>query len=121
MSHGRNAAAFARAGSPVTGFDIDVERVRELQAGRDRICEVDAADLNRATLNLTCDKAGLRRADFLIRIRTIPLTSEDSARLRERLLDAWSMRTWRKANALVSADGACVRKAVAARLDELRR
>ena len=66
MSHGRNAAAFARAGSPVTGFDIDVERVRELQAGHDRTREVDAVDLKCATLELTCDRAGLRFADFFI-------------------------------------------------------
>jgi hypothetical protein len=30
------AAAFARAGSPVIGFDIDAVRVRELQAGQHR-------------------------------------------------------------------------------------
>ena len=47
------AAAFAHAGSPVIGFDIDAERVRELQAGRDRTREVDAADLRRVTLELT--------------------------------------------------------------------
>jgi hypothetical protein len=67
------------------------------------------------------------------RIKAIPLTAEDSARLRDRLLaeiagltceeelDAWSMRSWRKANALASADGARVRQAFAARLDALRR
>jgi UDP-N-acetyl-D-galactosamine dehydrogenase len=79
MSHGRKiaviglgyvglpvAAAFARAGSPVIGFDIDAERVRELQAGHDRTREVDAVDLKCATLELTCDRAGLRFADFFI-------------------------------------------------------
>src|SRR5271165_6691460 len=79
MSHGRRiaviglgyvglpvAAAFARAGTPVIGFDIDAERVRELQAGQDRTREVDAADLKRGTLDLTCDKAILRLADFFI-------------------------------------------------------
>jgi len=66
------------------------------------------------------------------RIKTIPLTEEGSARLRARLLseiealareeelDAWSMRSWREANALASADGERVRQAFAARLDELR-
>ena len=29
------AAAFARRGSPVIGFDIDPERVEELRAGKD--------------------------------------------------------------------------------------
>ena len=79
MSHGRKiaviglgyvglpvAAAFARAGSPVIGFDIDDERIRELQAGQDRTREVDAVDLKCATLELTCDRAGLQCADFFI-------------------------------------------------------
>jgi UDP-N-acetyl-D-galactosamine dehydrogenase len=79
MSHGRKiaviglgyvglpvAAAFARAGSPVIGFDIDAERVTEIQAGQDRTRELEASDLQRATLDLTCDKAGLRLADFFI-------------------------------------------------------
>jgi UDP-N-acetyl-D-mannosaminuronate dehydrogenase len=33
-------AAFARAGNPVIGFDIDADRVRELQAGRARNCRL---------------------------------------------------------------------------------
>jgi hypothetical protein len=65
------------------------------------------------------------------RIKAIPLTAQDSARLGDRLvseiegltceedLDVWSMRSWRHANALASADGARVRQAFAARLDEL--
>src|ERR1700741_2229047 len=60
------AAAFARAGSPVIGFDIDAIRVRELQAGQDRTREVDASDLKRATLDVTSDKAALKGADFFI-------------------------------------------------------
>jgi UDP-N-acetyl-D-glucosamine/UDP-N-acetyl-D-galactosamine dehydrogenase len=64
------AAAFARAGSPVIGFDIDAERVRELQAGRGRTREVDASDPKRATLDLTSDKAALERTDFFI--NTVP-------------------------------------------------
>jgi len=61
------AAAFARAGSPVIGFDIDAERVRELQAGRGRTWEVDASDLKRATLDLTSGKAALKGT-----INTVP-------------------------------------------------
>ena len=70
MSHDRKIAvigldcvelpmAAACAGSPVNGFDIDAERVRELQAGRGRTREVDASDLKLATLDLTSDKAAL--------------------------------------------------------------
>jgi UDP-N-acetyl-D-galactosamine dehydrogenase len=79
MSHGRNiaviglgyvglpvAAAFARAGSRVIGFDIDADRVRELRAGQDRTREVEAADLRRETLALTSDKNALSSADFFI-------------------------------------------------------
>ena len=39
------AVAFARAGVPVIGFDIDQVRIAELRAGRDRTREVEAADL----------------------------------------------------------------------------
>jgi UDP-N-acetyl-D-glucosamine/UDP-N-acetyl-D-galactosamine dehydrogenase len=79
MSHGRKiaviglgyvglpvAAAFARAGSPVVGFDIDTARVRELRAGQDRTREVETADLRRTTLDFTSDRAALGRADFFI-------------------------------------------------------
>jgi UDP-N-acetyl-D-glucosamine/UDP-N-acetyl-D-galactosamine dehydrogenase len=79
MSHGRKiavvglgyvglpvAAAFARAGTRVVGFDIDADRVKELKAGRDWTREVETADLERATLDLTADKTALRDADFFI-------------------------------------------------------
>ena len=58
------------------------------------------------------------------RIKAIPLTAEDSARLRDRRLseiaglaceedlDAWSIRSWREANVLASADGARLRQAL---------
>jgi UDP-N-acetyl-D-galactosamine dehydrogenase len=60
------AAAFAHAGCLVIGFDIDSDRVKELRTGYDRTREVDAADLKSAAMELTCDKAGLRSADFFI-------------------------------------------------------
>jgi UDP-N-acetyl-D-galactosamine dehydrogenase len=79
LSHGRRiaviglgyvglpvAVAFARAGAPVVGFDIDRTRIDELRAGRDRTREVDAAELARPTLAYTCDPAELARADFYI-------------------------------------------------------
>ncbi|WP_024512120.1 nucleotide sugar dehydrogenase [Bradyrhizobium sp. ARR65] len=90
MSHGRKiaviglgyvglpvAAAFARGGSPVVGFDIDTRRVKELQAGRDRTLEVDPSDLKFASLEFTADAAWLRSADFFI--VTVP-TPIDGAR-----------------------------------------
>jgi hypothetical protein len=63
------------------------------------------------------------------RSKTIPLTAEDSAKWRDCLLaeierltreedlDAWSVKSWRHANALARADGERVRQAFAARLD----
>ena len=38
------AVAFARQGTPVTGFDIDAGRIAELKAGHDRTREVDTHD-----------------------------------------------------------------------------
>jgi UDP-N-acetyl-D-glucosamine/UDP-N-acetyl-D-galactosamine dehydrogenase len=90
MSHGRKiaviglgyvglpvAAAFARGGYAVTGFDIDSGRVAELRAGEDRTREVDATDLDRPGLTFTSDASALRGADFFI--VTVP-TPIDAAR-----------------------------------------
>ena len=79
MSHGRKiaviglgyvglpvAAAFARFGSQVVGFDIDTRRVRELNEGEDRTREVPASDLKLASLKFTSEKVALRSADFFI-------------------------------------------------------
>jgi UDP-N-acetyl-D-glucosamine/UDP-N-acetyl-D-galactosamine dehydrogenase len=90
MSHGRKiaviglgyvglpvAAAFARGGCPVTGFDIDSARIAELRDGEDRTREVDGADLDRPGLAFTSDAMALRDADFFI--VTVP-TPIDAAR-----------------------------------------
>jgi hypothetical protein len=49
------AAAFARAGVPVIGFDIDQRRIAELRAFHDRTHEVEAADLRHPSLSFTHD------------------------------------------------------------------
>src|SRR5262249_54931886 len=90
MSHGRKiaviglgyvglpvAAAFARGGSPVVGFDIDAARVVELRAGRDRTREVASSDLTLPTLSFESEAAAFKAADFFI--VTVP-TPIDSAR-----------------------------------------
>jgi UDP-N-acetyl-D-glucosamine/UDP-N-acetyl-D-galactosamine dehydrogenase len=90
MSHGRKiaviglgyvglpvAAAFARGGAFVTGFDIDSTRVSELRTGEDRTREVEGPDLKRLGLTFTSDAAALREADFFI--VTVP-TPIDAAR-----------------------------------------
>jgi UDP-N-acetyl-D-glucosamine/UDP-N-acetyl-D-galactosamine dehydrogenase len=71
------AAAFARGGCPVTGFDIDSARIAELRARTDRTREVDGADLARPGLTFTSDASALHSADFFI--VTVP-TPIDAAR-----------------------------------------
>ena len=79
MAHGRKiaviglgyvglpvAVAFARAGAPVIGFDIDRARVDELRAGHDRTREVDPSELAPPSLRYTDDPAALAGADFFI-------------------------------------------------------
>ncbi len=59
-------AAFAEH-FEVIGFDIDESRVAELEAGRDRTGELDAAELERVgALALTADPAGLASATVFI-------------------------------------------------------
>jgi UDP-N-acetyl-D-galactosamine dehydrogenase len=60
------AIAFARAGPPVIGFDIDAGRIDELRAGRDRTREVEAADLGYKTLSYASEPSALNEADFFI-------------------------------------------------------
>jgi UDP-N-acetyl-D-galactosamine dehydrogenase len=71
------AAAFARAGNPVVGFDVDLTRIRELQAGHDRTREVEAPDLKLSSLSFSSEPAAFRDSDFFI--VTVP-TPIDAAR-----------------------------------------
>ena len=71
------AAAFARTGNPVIGFDIDQARILELKAGRDRTREVDASDLKLPSLSFTNEVTALKAVDFFI--VTVP-TPIDAAR-----------------------------------------
>ena len=71
------AAAFARAGSPVVGFDIDHTRIQELKAGQDRTREVETSDLKLASLSFTSETAAVKASDFFI--VTVP-TPIDGAR-----------------------------------------
>ncbi|AXS40569.1 nucleotide sugar dehydrogenase [Breoghania sp. L-A4] len=60
------AAAFAQAGFPVTGFDVDSGRIAELRAGRDRTGSLSAEQLARETLTLTDQPEALAGADVHI-------------------------------------------------------
>jgi len=79
MSHGRTvgviglgyvglpvAVAFARAGTPVIGFDIDDGRIKELCSGVDRTREVDPEDLRHKSLRMTSKPEDLAESDFYI-------------------------------------------------------
>ena len=72
------AVAFARAGTAVIGFDINPDRIRELQDGYDRTREIATDDLRHATLTLTSDTAALAAADFFI--VTVPTPIDDARR-----------------------------------------
>ena len=59
------AVALAKHG-PVTGYDYDPERIRELREGHDRTGEVSAESLAGAAVNLTSDGAALIGNDVYI-------------------------------------------------------
>lgn len=64
---------------PVVGFDIDAQRVAELQRGEDRTREVDPAELAEAAqLTYSCDRADLERCS--IYIVTVPTPIDASKR-----------------------------------------
>jgi UDP-N-acetyl-D-galactosamine dehydrogenase len=52
--------------SPTIGFDIDVQRIKELQSGEDRNEEVSQDSLSNSNLRLTADPEMLEECDFLI-------------------------------------------------------
>jgi UDP-N-acetyl-D-glucosamine/UDP-N-acetyl-D-galactosamine dehydrogenase len=60
------AAAFARVGMPVVGFDVDATRIAELNNGYDRTREVEAEDLRQRSLTLSMDPVAIQNSDFYI-------------------------------------------------------
>ncbi|MEQ1618927.1 MAG: nucleotide sugar dehydrogenase [Terricaulis sp.] len=70
------AAAFARKGFEVVGFEIDAERVEELKRGYDRTREASPEDLRLPKLRITTDSEMLRDADFYI--VTVPTPIDDA-------------------------------------------
>lgn len=69
------AAAFARAGATVIGYDIDDARIAQLRKGIDRTGELSATELAAAPIRFTSDPALLKRADFHIVATPTPITS----------------------------------------------
>ena len=76
------AAAFARAGNPVVGFDIDETRIRELRAGQDRTREVETSDLKLPSLSFTSEAGALQASDFFIVTVPTPIDAARQARSR---------------------------------------
>ena len=72
------AAAFARAGIPVVGFDMDADACPELKAGHDRTREVETQDLRHPSLSFSCDASSLRASDFFI--VTVPTPIDEARR-----------------------------------------
>lgn len=60
------AAAFARTGAPVIGFDVDADRIAQLRNGIDPTGELSEADLASANLRFSSKAADLAVADFYI-------------------------------------------------------
>ena len=69
------AVAFARAGAPVIGYDIDKARIEELRAGHDRTHEVERNDLGHKSLVYAHDASALKAADFFIVTVPTPIDS----------------------------------------------
>ncbi len=72
------AVAFANAGAPVVGFDVDAGRIAELAAGRDRTREIEPADLAAAPVRYTADPVLLAASDFFI--VTVPTPIDEANR-----------------------------------------
>jgi UDP-N-acetyl-D-galactosamine dehydrogenase len=70
------AAACARAGWPVVGFDVSASRVAALRKGEDATGEVAAAALRQPTLQVTDDAAVLADATFFIVTVPTPVDAE---------------------------------------------
>ncbi len=60
------AAAFARAGHDVTGYDISEKRIAELQGGHDRTNELTDMELQAVTIRYSTDPAVMVDRDIVI-------------------------------------------------------
>ncbi|MBT3558469.1 MAG: nucleotide sugar dehydrogenase [Rhodospirillales bacterium] len=70
------AVSFARAGNHVVAFDINEQRIAELESGVDHTNEVTSEELASASLHLSHDKSDLQNADF--HIVTVPTPIDEN-------------------------------------------
>ncbi|MEE4243910.1 MAG: nucleotide sugar dehydrogenase [Kangiellaceae bacterium] len=78
------AVAFGKT-QPVIGFDINAERIKELQNGQDRTLEVESADLVAASIEFTDSTEVLAKADFHIVAVPTPINEARKPDLRPML------------------------------------
>jgi UDP-N-acetyl-D-galactosamine dehydrogenase len=95
------ACAFARRAYRVVAFDVDIERIAELRAGRDRTAEAAAADLALPLLRFTAEPRDLSAADFHIVCVPTPLTELRKPDLRPLLAAARSLGSALRPGAIV--------------------
>ncbi|EDN72093.1 UDP-glucose/GDP-mannose dehydrogenase [Beggiatoa sp. SS] len=74
------AVAFAKQ-DEVIGFDIDAQRIAELNEGYDRTQEMAPEDLQSSTLHLTDNPTDLRQADFHIIAVPTPVNEQKQPNL----------------------------------------
>jgi len=67
---------------PVIGFDIDEDRVTELETGYDRTGEIDATRMRASSLHLTADEAALDDTDVFIVTVPTPVDGDNQPDLR---------------------------------------
>jgi len=60
------AHAFAKKGFTVTGYDINKDRITELNAGKDRTNELSADELKSASIEFSSDPSIIKNADVVI-------------------------------------------------------
>lgn len=60
------AHGFAKKGYPTIGYDIDMNRIEELQAGKDRTKELSAKELKEVTMKLSANPTVIAEADIVV-------------------------------------------------------
>src|SRR5688572_12052028 len=78
------ALAFAEAGVPAIGVDVDSERVKALRAGRSHIEDIPDAQVQASSqrLSFDTDYGALREADAVLICVPTPLTAQREPDLR---------------------------------------
>ncbi|OGJ59819.1 hypothetical protein A2881_01645 [Candidatus Peribacteria bacterium RIFCSPHIGHO2_01_FULL_55_13] len=71
------AHGFAKKGYPTIGYDIDMNRVDELQAGKDRTKELSAKDLNEVTMKLSANPTVIAEADIVVIALPTPVDAKN--------------------------------------------